>query len=1095
MNNSSFKKHHNKKLVDESFLREAIRSILIKSEASSVLTEGTQKVTVGYEKPDDFTVHNSNSNSIPGDAASLFSGTYVLDVSDLNKGGNLEFTKSLADRIGANIKESGTGIGENVLYSIFNNIFEDLGNKETVVDCLIRSPIMPGSLSEQVYENNEKRNKKRREYIAQETPVEAELRKGLRNNARRKEKIDKDGSLELLTRARVARRGDKISLIKPILSLVGKQYDLKEFVSYNETETDDFCLKFYEIWEEVLLAKSNEAALNLLIGRSTSTSVELKVVNLIQRLTVKDETSERLFKYISYIGNQRLIKKFAFQYIKEKLASMKDWSVNPGVDADGKLRSYPANAAIKNLFYITWHSLVTGDAALERIRDSSQRNVFEVKSSILWSGNTSFSKLKIKNNYSKIIKKMKTNPQWTDFGWIWCFKVGKNEIHWYTTRRITCTLDELEKVPEEEREEKVSPLSYTFGKIFGPSIVAKPFFKLLLVADFGKKYKTINYIPPEVASEETVSTPESTTEEEYDLPEREKVAIKAILDDLAQLGDELRDYNASSHVNNINEAMNSWSLYKEKYLDPNFTEAKLDSILSFIEKNISKLLNALQLPSQMIAAKKIKSLEILSELVVKIENLFSVTEGIGKDDESTKSMLEAGVKKIGDWLPYIKDTLQIQLEQVPEESESVESIMYYESKKRLKENKKLKNGCIPARRRISSGGKTGSYANARTGGKQAYSALKKVKPPSKTKNICCHKCPNDRSAPNGYVCTNPAHLYWGTKGDNTVDQHHGNGTASKNESELRSDIKAYVLELLDERSSKKVTLTKKKLRALIFEAVGAAYFGDDFLEFKRKTESGEFPWDVLRDMGSKAKYVGEGSTRFVYQFADSPDFVVKIINWPKGRDPEEQASTGFKRSNMIDSNKWESDLLIQQRYTEVFPRTYEVAKDHSWILVETVDPIPDYATLFNIMGIDDTIFPANKKVLRMLFIELIADCIEVFQNPGSDMRSIIFKSDLLDEATGMSDFDSYDLSDEDVTIKDPALIKPKEALTPARRSYLETVKKIVDNKQNAKILGAMGSLGIPPREFSPKNLGLSRITKKLVILDASLWEEYTGEKS
>ena len=497
----------------------------------------------------------------------------------------------------------------------------------------------------------------------------------------------------------------------------------------------------------------------------------------------------------------------------------------------------------------------------------------------------------------------------------------------------------------------------------------------------------------------------------------------------------------------------------------------------------------------MIAAKKIKSLEILSELVVKIENLFSVTEGIGKDDESTKSMLEAGVKKIGDWLPYIKDTLQIQLEQVPEESESVESIMYYESKKRLKENKKLKNGCIPARRRISSGGKTGSYANARTGGKQAYSALKKVKPPSKTKNICCHKCPNDRSAPNGYVCTNPAHLYWGTKGDNTVDQHHGNGTASKNESELRSDIKAYVLELLDERSSKKVTLTKKKLRALIFEAVGAAYFGDDFLEFKRKTESGEFPWDVLRDMGSKAKYVGEGSTRFVYQFADSPDFVVKIINWPKGRDPEEQASTGFKRSNMIDSNKWESDLLIQQRYTEVFPRTYEVAKDHSWILVETVDPIPDYATLFNIMGIDDTIFPANKKVLRMLFIELIADCIEVFQNPGSDMRSIIFKSDLLDEATGMSDFDSYDLSDEDVTIKDPALIKPKEALTPARRSYLETVKKIVDNKQNAKILGAMGSLGIPPREFSPKNLGLSRITKKLVILDASLWEEYTGEKS
>ena len=147
--------------------------------------------------------------------------------------------------------------------------------------------------------------------------------------------------------------------------------------------------------------------------------------------------------------------------------------------------------------------------------------------------------------------------------------------------------------------------------------------------------------------------------------------------------------------------------------------------------------------------------------------------------------------------------------------------------------KKLKNGCIPARRRISSGGKAGSYASARTGGKQAYNALKKVKSPSKTKNICCHKCPNDRSAPNGYVCTNPAHLYWGTKGDNTVDQHHGNGTASKNESELRSDIRAYAYELLKERTGGVISLSMKDLKSLIFEEVGSAYFGDSFLEFKK----------------------------------------------------------------------------------------------------------------------------------------------------------------------------------------------------------------------------------------------------------------------
>lgn len=118
-------------------------------------------------------------------------------------------------------------------------------------------------------------------------------------------------------------------------------------------------------------------------------------------------------------------------------------------------------------------------------------------------------------------------------------------------------------------------------------------------------------------------------------------------------------------------------------------------------------------------------------------------------------------------------------------------------------DKKLKNGCIPARRRIASGGKAGSYADARTGGKQAYAALKKAKPPgskggwTKSKNICCHKCPNDRSAPNGYVCKNPSHLYWGTKADNTYDQNRGNGWASRNKNEGDSNgEKAFAYEIM-----------------------------------------------------------------------------------------------------------------------------------------------------------------------------------------------------------------------------------------------------------------------------------------------------------
>lgn len=137
-------------------------------------------------------------------------------------------------------------------------------------------------------------------------------------------------------------------------------------------------------------------------------------------------------------------------------------------------------------------------------------------------------------------------------------------------------------------------------------------------------------------------------------------------------------------------------------------------------------------------------------------------------------------------------------------------------------SKKLKNGCTPARRKISSGGKVGSYANARTGGKQAYTALISKKPPGTDDGhfkgaVCCHTCPNDRSAPNGYVCKNPSHLYWGTKGDNTTDQHHGNGTA-KNEESLGSDVKAYMAELLPENSPK-IMLSDEQIRKVINECI------------------------------------------------------------------------------------------------------------------------------------------------------------------------------------------------------------------------------------------------------------------------------------
>ena len=133
----------------------------------------------------------------------------------------------------------------------------------------------------------------------------------------------------------------------------------------------------------------------------------------------------------------------------------------------------------------------------------------------------------------------------------------------------------------------------------------------------------------------------------------------------------------------------------------------------------------------------------------------------------------------------------------------------------IEKKNRRRSKCIPARRRIASGGKAGSYADPRTGGKQAYAALKQSKPPgskggwTKKKCICCHKCPNDRSAPNGFVCTNPSHLYWGTKADNTYDQNRGNGWAARNKNEMEGDAlgkKAFARELM---------VSEEKLRIMI----------------------------------------------------------------------------------------------------------------------------------------------------------------------------------------------------------------------------------------------------------------------------------------
>jgi len=81
----------------------------------------------------------------------------------------------------------------------------------------------------------------------------------------------------------------------------------------------------------------------------------------------------------------------------------------------------------------------------------------------------------------------------------------------------------------------------------------------------------------------------------------------------------------------------------------------------------------------------------------------------------------------------------------------------------------MSDECIPARMKQARGSKSvGDPCSRRAGISQAREELvKREGPPQEGKNVCCHTCPNDSSAPNGFVCT--LHTRWGTHSENRLD--------------------------------------------------------------------------------------------------------------------------------------------------------------------------------------------------------------------------------------------------------------------------------------------------------------------------------------
>ena len=84
--------------------------------------------------------------------------------------------------------------------------------------------------------------------------------------------------------------------------------------------------------------------------------------------------------------------------------------------------------------------------------------------------------------------------------------------------------------------------------------------------------------------------------------------------------------------------------------------------------------------------------------------------------------------------------------------------------------------CVPVvRKRDTAYGKAGEYTKPGLGmGKAKETLTEYHNIESFNGNVhkvnTCHLCKNDSSAPNGFVCKNPAHLYFGTVYENHMDK-------------------------------------------------------------------------------------------------------------------------------------------------------------------------------------------------------------------------------------------------------------------------------------------------------------------------------------
>ena len=117
---------------------------------------------------------------------------------------------------------------------------------------------------------------------------------------------------------------------------------------------------------------------------------------------------------------------------------------------------------------------------------------------------------------------------------------------------------------------------------------------------------------------------------------------------------------------------------------------------------------------------------------------------------------------------------------------------------------------------------------------------------------------------------------------------------------------------------------------------------------------------------------------------------------------------------------------------------------------------------------------------------MIQDGIDYFRDPDHPLRSMNESPETTIDIGLLGSDDTRETLPIDDTVADP--VQKPYVRTESRED--KRLRELISNSHNRAILGAMADLKIPAREFLPKNLGISEITGKLLIIDASLWETH-----